>query len=49
MTADLYRLPKSPEQLAKAKEVEARTAAGLSTEDMRQTLTIHAAYIPKKN
>jgi hypothetical protein len=31
------------------KELEARTAAVFSREDMMEALTIHATYIPKKD
>lgn len=49
VTADRYRQPMDREQLAKAKEVEARTAAVFTREDMVQALTIRATYIPKEN
>lgn len=49
VTADRYRQPMNQEQMAKAKEVEARTAAVFPHEDMVQALTIRATYIPKKN
>jgi len=47
LTADLYRLPRNPELMAKAKDLETRTAALLSREDMGQALTISGTYIPK--
>ena len=49
VTADRYRQPMTQEERAKAKEVEARTAAVFTREDMVQALTINATYIPKKN
>ena len=48
VTADIYRLPKSQENMAKAKDLETRTAAAFSREDMMQALTIRGDYIPKK-
>lgn len=48
VVADRYRQPKNEEQRAKAKELESRTAALFSRDDMRQALTIHGTYIPKK-
>jgi len=48
VTADRYRQPMNQEQMARAKDLEARTAAVFSREDMMQALTISAAYIPKK-
>jgi hypothetical protein len=47
VTADLYRQPMSQAHAAQQKDLEKRTAMVFSTEDMRQALTIHAAYIPK--
>ena len=46
--ADRYRQPMNEEQRAKAKELESRTAALFSREDLREALTIHGTYIPKK-
>lgn len=48
VTADRYRQPVSQEQRTQARDLEVRTAAVLSREDMTQALTISAAYIPKK-
>lgn len=48
VTADRYRQPMNQEQMAQAKDLEARTAAVLSREDMMEALTIRATYIPKK-
>jgi hypothetical protein len=45
---DLYRQPMNEEQRAKARDLEARTAALFSREDMMQALTINGTYIPKK-
>jgi len=47
VTADRYRQPANQEQMAKAKDLEARTAKVFSREEMMQALTISAAYIPK--
>jgi hypothetical protein len=49
VTADIYRLPKNQENMAKAKDLETRTAAVFSREDMMQALTIRGDYIPKKS
>jgi len=49
VTADRYRQPMGPEDMARAKDLETRTAAVLSRDDMMQALTIHADYIPKKH
>ena len=46
--ADHYRQPMNEELRAKAKELESRTAALFSREDMVQALTIRGTYIPKK-
>jgi MinD-like ATPase involved in chromosome partitioning or flagellar assembly len=48
VVADRYRQAMNEEQRAKAKELEARTAALFSPEDMREALTINGTYIPKK-
>jgi hypothetical protein len=48
VTPDRYRQPMNQEQKAQAKEMEARTAAVLSREEMMQALTVYATYIPKK-
>jgi hypothetical protein len=48
-TTDLYRQPKSDEQRAKGEELEKRTSALFSFDDMMQALTIYGTYIPKKN
>ena len=48
VVADRYRQPMSEDQRAKARELESRTAALFSRDDMRQALTIHGTYIPKK-
>jgi hypothetical protein len=52
VTADRYRGPMSEEQksqqMAQAKDLEARTAAVFAREDMVEALTIRATYIPKK-
>jgi len=49
VTADRYRQPMNEAQMAQAKEMEARTAAVFSREDMVQALTIRGDYIAKKN
>ena len=46
--ADRYRQPMNEEQRARAKELESRNAALFSREDLREALTIHGTYIPKK-
>ena len=49
VTPDRYRQQMNQEQKAQAKEMEARTAAVFSREEMMQALTIYATPIPKKN
>ena len=49
VTADRYRKPMTAEEMAQAKDIEARTAAVFSREDMMQALTIQGDYIPKKS
>lgn len=46
--ADNYRQPMNEDLRARMKQLESRTAALFSREDMRQALTIHGTYIPKK-
>ena len=46
--AERYRQPMNEEQRAKVKELESRNAALFSREDLREALTIHGTYIPKK-
>jgi hypothetical protein len=48
VTADRYRQPMNDEDRAKAKELEARTVALFSRDDIRQAMTINATYIPKQ-
>lgn len=48
VVADNYRQPMNDELRAKANEVQSRTAALFSREDMMQALTIQGPYIPKK-
>jgi hypothetical protein len=48
VTPDYYRQPMNQELRAQATELEARTAAFFSREDLMQALTINATYIPKK-
>jgi len=49
VTPDRYQQQMNQEQRAQAKEMEVRTAAVFSREEMMQALTIYATYIPKKN
>ncbi|MBZ5496401.1 MAG: bacteriocin fulvocin C-related protein [Acidobacteriia bacterium] len=48
ITADSYRLPRSNEVMKRAKELEAKTAAVFSQEDMVQAFTLDGDYIPSK-
>ncbi len=48
VTAELYEQPRTPASTARAKELESRSLAVLSGEDVGQALTIHGAYIPKQ-
>jgi hypothetical protein len=43
----IYRQDRAPEVLSRQKELERRTAAIFTAEDMRQALTIHGDYIRK--
>jgi hypothetical protein len=45
--ADLYKLPRRPEDLEKAKELEQRTLSLMAKDDMAQALTIHGPCIDK--
>jgi hypothetical protein len=45
--ADLYRLPRREADLAKAKELEQRTLALMSREDMTEALTVYGSCIAK--
>jgi hypothetical protein len=45
--ADLYRLPRREADMAKAKELEQRTLALMSREDMTEALTVYGSCIPK--
>lgn len=49
VTADRYRRPMTPEEMTQAKDLETRSAALFSREDMVQALTIRGDYIPKKD
>lgn len=49
ITADSYRLPKSDEDMKRAKELEAKAAGVFSREDMRQAFTLDGDYIPPKD
>jgi hypothetical protein len=49
ITPDRYRGTMSAEDMARAKELQTRTAAVFSEDEMRQALTIQADYIPKKD
>ena len=49
VTPDLYRQPKKPADVAQAIDLETRTAAVFSREEMMQALTINAAYISTTN
>ena len=45
--ADLYKLPRREEDMAKAKALEQRTLALMSREDMTEAFTIFGSCIPK--
>jgi hypothetical protein len=47
VTADRYRQPMNEQQEAQAMELQTRTAALFTREEMAQSLTIRARYIPK--
>jgi hypothetical protein len=47
IAAALYEQPRSEAILARAKDLESRSLAVLSREDVGQALTIHGMYIPK--
>jgi len=47
-TAFNYRTPITEEQKARVKDLEVRSAAVFSREDMTQALTIQGTYIPKQ-
>lgn len=44
---DLYRLPRREEDMAKAKELEQRTLALMSREDMTEAFTVYGSCIAK--
>ena len=48
VSPDTYRLPKSEALMTRIKDLETRSAALFTREDLRQALTINGDYIPKK-
>ena len=47
VTPEVYEQSRTQSSLTRAKDLEARSLALLSREDVGQALTIHGAYIPK--
>ena len=48
ITTDKYALPKTDENMARLKQLEAKAAALFTREEMFQALTIQGSYIPPK-
>lgn len=49
VTSDLYRQPKPADVTARAKDLESRSAALFTREDVMQAMTIYGAHIPRTN
>jgi hypothetical protein len=46
---DIYTPDRKPESITRQKELQRRTAELFSSQDMRQALTIHGDYLPKRD